>query len=129
MYAPNWPTTIRPRGSVIIGNSSCCSRMTGLIADRNSTASISKRADLSAPSMMSSVTGSTSTSVGISAMRGLSTVAISLLRRGVDQQVEVDVDARLVARQDDGRRVELGHDRGASDPVARQQLRAVVDLR
>ena len=60
MYEPNWPTTIRPCGSVIIGNSSCCSRITGLIAVRKSVASISKRVDLSAPSMMSSVTGSTS---------------------------------------------------------------------
>ena len=41
MYAPNWPTTMRPRGSVIIGNSSCCSRITGLIAERKRTASIS----------------------------------------------------------------------------------------
>ena len=67
---------MRPFGSVIIGNSSCCSRITGLIAERKSTASISKRALLSAPSMMSSVTGSTSTSVGISAIRGLSVVMV-----------------------------------------------------
>src|SRR5581483_246256 len=44
----------------------CCSRITGLITVRNSVASISKRVDLSAPSMMSSVTGSTSI-FGISA--------------------------------------------------------------
>jgi hypothetical protein len=51
---------------VIIGNSSCCSRITGLIAVRKSVASISNRVDLSAPSMMSRVTGSTSI-FGISA--------------------------------------------------------------
>ena len=56
---------MRPRGSVIIGNSSCCSRMTGLMAERKSTASISKRALFSAPSMMSSVTASTSTSADL----------------------------------------------------------------
>ena len=70
---------MRPRGSVIIGNSSCCSRITGLIAERKSTASISKRALLSAPSMMSSVTGSTSTSVGISAIRGSSAVMVAIV--------------------------------------------------
>ena len=70
---------MRPFGSVIIGNSSCCSRITGLIAERKSTASISKRALLSAPSMMSRVTGSTSTSVGICAILGFSAVvAISV---------------------------------------------------
>ena len=49
--------------------------MTGLIAERNSTASISWRALRSAFSMMSSVTGSTSRSV-ISAMRSSSAVAL-----------------------------------------------------
>jgi hypothetical protein len=66
---------MRPRGSVIIGNSSCCSRMTGLIAERKSTASISKRALFRAPSMMSRVTGSISMS-GISAIRSRSSVAL-----------------------------------------------------
>ncbi len=67
---------MRPRGSVIIGNSSCCSLMTGLIAERKRTASISYRALLSAPSMMSSVTGSISTPVGISATCGFSLVIV-----------------------------------------------------
>src|SRR4051812_15900698 len=120
---------MRPRGSVSIGNSSCCSRITGLIAERKSTASISKRAFLSAPSMMSSVTGSIVTSVGISAIRSGwgSVVAIATLLSGArgDQQVEVDVDDDRVARQDDGRRVELGHDRGAVEGHLRLQLRAV----
>src|SRR6185436_7700483 len=120
---------MRPRGSVIIGNSSCCSRITGLIAERKSTASISYRALFSALSMMSRVTGSTSTS-GISAMRSFSIEAIvprSVV--GGDQDVEVDVDLGLVAGQDDGRRVELGDDRGAFERGPRLQLRAVVDLR
>ena len=70
---------MRPRGSVIIGNSSCCSRITGLIAERKSTASISYRALLSAPSMMSSVTGSISIPVGISAIRGFSVVMVAIV--------------------------------------------------
>ena len=61
MDSPNWPTTIFPDGSPMSGNSSCCSRMPGLIAVRNSTASISYRALRRAFSMMSTVTGSTST--------------------------------------------------------------------
>src|SRR4051795_10161363 len=115
MYAPNWPTTMRPRGSVSIGNSSCCSRMTGLIAERKSTASISNRAFFSAPSMMSSVTGSTVTSVGISATRSSSCVVDAIGRLSVrsDQDVEIDVYLGDVAGQDDRRRVELGDDRGA----------------
>ena len=39
--SPNWPTTIFPPGSAISGNSSCCSRMPGDSAVRNSTSSIS----------------------------------------------------------------------------------------
>ena len=39
--SPNWPTTIFPLGSAISGNSSCCSRMPGDSAVRNSTSSIS----------------------------------------------------------------------------------------
>ena len=61
MKEPNWPTTILPSMLAIIGNSSCCSRMPGDIAVRNSTVSISKRALRSALSMMSMVTVSTST--------------------------------------------------------------------
>ena len=49
---------MRPAASVIMGNSSCCSRMTGDIADRNSTASISWRALRRAFSMRSRVMGS-----------------------------------------------------------------------
>src|SRR5215471_641773 len=122
---------MRPFGSVIIGNSSCCSRITGLIAERKSTASISNRALLSAPSMMSRVTGSTSTSVGIRAIRGCSddTAIRAFLPFARDQNVEPAVDAGLVAREHDGRRVELGHDRRAAEARARLQLRAVVDLR
>ena len=41
MDRPNWPTTIFPLGSAISGNSSCCSRMPGESAVRNSTSSIS----------------------------------------------------------------------------------------
>ena len=41
MDSPNWPTTIFPLGSAISGNSSCCSRMPGDSAVRNSTSSIS----------------------------------------------------------------------------------------
>ncbi len=52
-YEPNWPTIMRPLASVIIGNSSCCSRITGDIAERNSTASISWRALRRAFSIMS----------------------------------------------------------------------------
>src|SRR6476646_7598180 len=122
---------MRPFGSVIIGNSSCCSRITGLIAERKSTASISKRALFSAPSMMSRVTGSTSTSVGILAIRGFSddTTIRAPLSLARDQDVEPTVDLRLVAGEDDRRRVELGHDRRAGEARARLQLRAVVDLR
>src|SRR5262249_22774719 len=121
---------MRPFGSVIIGNSSCCSRITGLIAERKSTASISKRALFSAPSMMSRVTGSTSTSVGISAIRGFSddTAIRAPLSFARDQDVEPAVDLGLVAGQDDRRRVELGHDRRATEPRARPELGAVVDL-
>src|SRR6478672_3783629 len=122
---------MRPFGSVIIGNSSCCSRITGLIAERKSTASISKRALLSAPSMMSRVTGSTSTSVGIFAIRGFSddtaiAAPLSVVR---DQDVEPAVDLGLVAGEDDRRRVELGHDRRAGETRARLELGAVIDLR
>jgi len=39
--SPNCPTTILPSGSPISGNSSCCSRMPGESAVRNSTSSIS----------------------------------------------------------------------------------------
>src|SRR5581483_5760618 len=121
---------MRPFGSVIIGNSSCCSRITGLIAERNSTASISNRALLSAPSMMSRVTGSTSTSVGICAIRGLSDdTAIAAPSHRRDQDVEPTVYLRLVSRQHDRGRVELGDDRRAGEAGARLELRAVVDLR
>ena len=41
MDRPNWPTTIFPSASPISGNSSCCSRMPGDSAVRNSTSSIS----------------------------------------------------------------------------------------
>src|SRR5947207_764233 len=121
---------MRPFGSVIIGNSSCCSRITGLIAERKSTASISKRALLSAPSMMSRVTGSTSTSVGISAIRGFSDdTAIGAPSGRRDQDVEPTVDLGLVAGQNDRGGVELGHDRRPGEARARLQLRPVVDLR
>src|SRR2546421_10523386 len=119
---------MRPFGSVIIGNSSCCSRITGLIAVRNKVASISKRVDLSAPSMMSSVTGSTSI-CGISATFTLATRCLLAVRDGVDDQVQIAVDLGRVAGEDDGGRVELGHDRRALDPVTRHQLRPVVDPR
>src|SRR5215471_5469742 len=121
---------MRPLGSVIIGNSSCCSRITGLIAERKSTASISKRALFSAPSMMSRVTGSTSTSVGISAIRGFSddTAIRAPLSLARDQDVEPAVDLGLVAGQDDGRRVELGDDRRAGEARTGLQRRPVVDL-
>jgi len=61
MNEPNWPTTILPSRLAMSGNSSCCSRMPGDMAVRNSTASISVRALRSAFSMMSSVIGSSST--------------------------------------------------------------------
>src|SRR5919197_1226014 len=118
---------MRPFGSVIIGNSSCCSRMTGLIAVRKRVASISKRVLLSAPSMMSSVTGSTLMS-GISAIFTPST-SLLLGSRRVDQQVQVADDLGGVAGQDDGRRVELRHDRGPLDAVPGREPRAVVDPR
>src|ERR1044071_7379996 len=105
MYAPNWPTTMRPCGSVSIGNSSCCSRITGDIAERNSTASISKRAWRSAFSMMSTVTGSTSRA-GISAI---------FMSRLPDQEIEVPVDLGDVAVEDHGGGVELGDDRRAGN--------------
>ena len=60
MKDPNWPTTILPSRLAIIGKQSPCSRMPGLIAVRNSTASISSRALRRAFSMMSTVTVSTS---------------------------------------------------------------------
>src|SRR5579859_609691 len=122
---------MRPFGSVIIGNSSCCSRITGLIAERKSTASISKRALFRAPSMMSRVTGSTSTSVGICAMRGLSddtAIAAPFRSRG-DQDVEPAVHLGLVSRQYDGGCVELGDDRRTCEARAGLQPPAVVDLR
>ena len=61
MNEPNWPTTILPSRLAISGNSSCCSRMPGDMAVRNSTVSISKRALRRALSMMSMVTESTFT--------------------------------------------------------------------
>src|SRR5262245_8238469 len=122
---------MRPFGSVIIGNSSCCSRITGLIAERKSTASISKRALLRAPSMMSRVTGSTSTSVGISAIRGCSddTAIRAPLSLARDQDVEPAVDLGLVAGEDDRSRVELRDDRRAGEARAWPQPGPVVDLR
>jgi hypothetical protein len=60
MNEPNWPTTILPSLLAIIGKQSPCSRIPGLMAVRNSTASISSRALRSAFSMMSTVTVSTS---------------------------------------------------------------------
>ncbi len=48
---------------------------------------------------------------------------------GVDQEIEVGVDGRPVAGQNDRRRVELGHDRGAVECRSGLELRAVVDLR
>src|SRR3954471_24677682 len=107
---------MRPCGSVSIGNSSCCSRMTGLIAERKSTASISKRACRSAFSMMSTVTGSTSRS-------GISAIFISRLP---DQEVEVAVDLGDVAVEDHSRGIELGDDRGAGDDRSRLQVAAGV---
>src|SRR5262245_58320824 len=91
--------------------------MTGDIADRNSTASISKRACRSAFSMMSTVTGSTSRS-GIS--------ATFMSGRLPDQDVEEAVDLGHVAVQDDRRGVELGDDRGAGNDRTRMQLGAGV---
>src|SRR6478609_844327 len=93
--------------------------MTGDIAERNSTASISKRAWRSAFSMMSTVTGSTSRS-------GISAIFISRLP---DQQVEVAVDLGDVAVEDHGRGVELGDDRWAGDDRARLQVGAGVRAR
>ena len=61
MNEPNCPTTILPSRFAISGNSSCCSRIPGDIAVRNSTVSISKRALRRALSMMSIVTLSTFT--------------------------------------------------------------------
>ena len=59
---PNWPTTILPSWLAIIGKASCCSRMPGDMAVRNSTASISVTGIVnSAFSTMSRVIGSTST--------------------------------------------------------------------
>src|SRR5690349_4925496 len=94
--------------------------MTGDIADRNSTASISKRAWRSAFSMMSTVTGSTSRS-GIS--------ATFMSRPLPDQDVEVAVDLGDVAVQDDRGGVELGDDRRAGHDRARVQLGARVRAR
>src|SRR4051812_18524219 len=121
---------MRPRGSVSIGNSSCCSPITGLIAERKSTASMSTRAFLSAPSMMASVTGSTVTPAGISAMRSSSCVVVAIEAPSVvrvDQDVEVDDDLGVMPGKGDGGRVELGDDRGTREPHLRPQLGAVVD--
>src|SRR3954447_13588835 len=91
--------------------------ITGDMAERKSTASISKRAWRRAFSMMSTVTGSTSRS-GI--------WAIFMPSRLPDQQVEVAVDLGDVAVEDHGRGVELGDDRGAGDDAARVQAVAGV---
>src|SRR6187397_2719136 len=108
MKEPNWPTTILPSTLAIIGNSSCCSRMPGDMAVRNSTASISVRALRSAFSMMSSVIGSTSTQ-----LKGFWLVwmifagidVFPLLVASVDrpdQQAADPVDLGVMVGQDEG---------------------------
>src|SRR5512139_3591651 len=110
MKEPKWPTTSLPSTLAIIGNSSCCSRMPGDIAVRNSTVSISKRALRSALSMMSIVTVSTSTRAYACELRWTSLAGMTHTFR-IDQNVAEAVDVALVTRQDHRRRVHLHDDR------------------
>src|SRR5918998_1270243 len=121
---PNWPTIIRPFLSAIRGNSSACSRMTGLTAVVTRTRSISWRMFLSAFSMMSSVTLSMSCSRTKSGRApSCTTIALSLL----DQDVPETVHGPLVSRLDHGGRVVLDDDGGTRDFVPRSQLVPVQD--
>src|SRR5919107_5433994 len=119
---PNWPTTMRPLRSAMRGNSSACSRMTGLTAVVTSTRSISWRMFFRAFSMMSSVTLSMSCSRTKSGS-ACSTISLCLL----DQDVPETVHGTGVTRLDHRRGVVLHDDGGTGDRVSGPQFAAVVD--
>src|SRR5580692_842488 len=136
MNEPNWPTIILPSRLAIIGNSSCCSRIPGDMAVRNSTVSISKRALRNALSMMSIVTVSTLTFLKRCLLRWTSCAAIEeLLLPGalahgfvrVDEDIAEPIHLPVVLGKNHGRRVHLDHDRGALDAVAGLEERPIVD--
>src|ERR1700733_8313555 len=136
MNEPNWPTTISPSRLAIIGNSSCCSRIPGDMAVRNSTVSISKRAFRSALSMMSIVTVSTLTFLKRCLLRWtscagleepLSLGALARALVGVNEDVAEPIHLPVVLGQDHRRRVHLDHDRGALDAVAGLESRSIID--
>src|ERR1700722_2516407 len=136
MNEPNWTTTILPSRLAIIGNTSCCSRIPGDIAVRNSTVSISKRAFRSALSMMSIVTVSTLTFLKRCLLRWTSCAAIEELllpgalardRVRVDEDIAEPIHLPVVLGKDHGRRVHLDHDRGPLDAVAGLEARSIVD--
>src|SRR5918998_89685 len=121
---PNWPTIMRPFLSAIRGNSSACSRMTGLTAVVTRTRSISSRMFLSALSMMSSVTWSISCSRTKS---GSSPFCNTMRLRLLDQDIPETVHRAPVPGLDDGRRVVLDDYGGTCDLVARPELAPVQD--
>src|SRR5215212_7246899 len=121
---PNWPTTMRPWRSAMRGNSSACSRMTGLTAVVTSTRSISWRMFFRAFSMMSRVTWSMSCSRTKSGS-ACRTISLCLL----DQDVSEPVYSTSVARLYHRRGVVLHHDRGTRHDISGAQLTAVVDRR
>src|SRR5580658_6479786 len=136
MNEPNWPTTILPSRLAIIGNSSCCSRIPGDMAVRNSTVSISKRAFRSALSMMSMVTVSTLTFLKRCLLRWTSCAGIEeLLSPGalardlvrVNEDIAEAIHLPVVLGQDHTGRVHLDYDRGALDAIAGLEARPIVD--
>src|SRR5919112_1204724 len=119
---PNWPTTIRPLRSAMRGNSSACSRMTGLTAVVTSTRSISWRMFFRAFSIMSRVTLSMSCSLTKSG-----SVCSTICPRLLDQDVSETVHGAGVTRLQDRRGVVLHHDGGTGDHVSGSQPGPVVD--
>src|SRR5215217_3391028 len=119
---PNWPTTMRPLRSAMRGNSSACSRMTGLTAVVTSTRSISWRMFFRAFSMMSRVTLSMSCSLTKSGS-ACGTISLRLL----DQDVPETVHGTSVTRLYHRRGVVLHDYSGTGDHVSGPQLRTVVD--
>src|ERR671926_322723 len=113
---------MRPLRSAIRGNSSACSRITGLTAVVTSTRSISWRMFFRAFSMMSRVTWSMSCSRTKSGS-ACSTISLCLL----DQDVPEAVHGARITWLDHRRSVVLHHDRWTGDRVSGPQFAAVVD--
>src|ERR687897_2880925 len=119
---PNWPTIIRPLRSAMRGNSSACSRITGLTAVVTSTLSISWRMFLSAFSMMSRVTWSMSCSRTKSG-GACRTIYLCLLNQDVPEAVDRAPEARFDHRSG----VVLDDDSRSRNSVAGSQTAALVD--